>query len=93
MQENINFGNGKVSALFSKMFWPTITGMVFSTLLMLTDGIFVGNGIGSNALAAINLVAPMWLFTTGLGLMFGTGASVTASIWLAQNRSRMRASS
>jgi putative MATE family efflux protein len=86
MQENINFGNGKVSALFSKMFWPTITGMVFSTLLMLTDGIFVGNGIGSNALAAINLVAPMWLFTTGLGLMFGTGASVTASIWLAQNK-------
>ena len=40
----------------------------------------------SDALAAVNIVAPLWLFSTGIGLMFGVGASVVASIHLSHNK-------
>lgn len=45
---------------------------------------FVGHGVGSNALAAINIVAPLFLVCTGIGLMFGIGASVIGGIRLAE---------
>lgn len=40
--------------------------------------------MGSNALAAINIVAPLFLVCTGVGLMFGIGASVIGGIRLAE---------
>lgn len=58
--------------------------MVFASLFTVADGIFVGQGVGSNALAAINIVSPVFLLTTGIALMFGVGVSVVASIHLAQ---------
>ena len=59
--------------------------MVFASLFTVADGIFVGQGVGSNALAAINIVSPLFLVTTGIALMFGAGVSVVASIHLSQN--------
>ena len=62
--------------------------MVFASLFTVADGIFVGQGVGSNALAAVNIVAPLFLITTGIALMFGAGVSVVASIHLSQNNSK-----
>ena len=45
--------------------------MVFSAIFIITDGIFVGKGIGSDALAAVNITAPLFLINTGVALMFG----------------------
>jgi putative MATE family efflux protein len=59
--------------------------MVFASLFTVADGIFVGQGVGSNALAAINIVSPLFLITTGIALMFGVGVSVVASIHLSQD--------
>lgn len=73
-----------IPVLFRKLFLPTVFGMVFSALFVITDGIFVGNGIGSDALAAVNITAPLFLINTGIGLMFGVGASVVASINLSK---------
>lgn len=74
--------------LFRRFLLPTVLGMVFSAVFIITDGIFVGKGIGSDALAAVNLVAPLFTLGTGLGLMFGMGGSVVASIALAQGKRR-----
>lgn len=84
MRDSIDFGKENISLLFKKIFYPTLLGMVFTALLVITDGIFVGQGLGSDALAAVNIVAPIWLFATGIGLMFGMGASVVASIHLSK---------
>ena len=62
--------------------------MVFASLFTVADGIFVGQGVGSNALAAINIVAPLFLITTGIALVFSTGVSVVASIHLSQNNNK-----
>lgn len=86
MRDSIDFKNMDIATLFRKLLLPTVLGMIFSALFVITDGIFVGKGIGSDALAAVNIVAPLWLFSTGIGLMFGVGASVVASIHLSHNK-------
>lgn len=84
-RDKLDFGNGRIDELFKALFFPTLVGMVFNSLLNICDGMFVGHGVGSNALAAINIVAPLFLVCTGVGLMFGIGASVIGSIRLAEN--------
>ena len=54
MKDSIDFGSMNISTLFRKLLIPTVLGMVFSALFVITDGIFVGKGIGSDALAAVN---------------------------------------
>ena len=89
VKETLDFGTMEVSRLFRKLFFPTLLGMVFSAVFVITDGIFVGRGIGSDALAAVNITAPLFLINTGIGLMFGVGASVAASIALSRGRERL----
>lgn len=83
-RDKLDFGNGKIGPLFRAMFFPTLIGMLFNSVLNICDGMFVGHGVGSNALAAINIVAPVFLLCTGIGLMFGIGASVIGGIRLAE---------
>lgn len=84
-RDKIDFGSGKIGALFRKMFFPTLVGMIFMSLQTIIDGILVGRGVGADGIAAVNIVAPVWTVVTGLGLMFGIGASVIASMHLANN--------
>ncbi len=89
MKDAIDFGNMEIPKLFRKLLVPTLLGMAFSAAFVITDGIFVGKGLGSDALAAVNITAPMFLLTTGIGLMFGLGASVVASIQLSRGKTRV----
>ncbi len=84
-RDSLDFGNARIGSLFRALFFPTLIGMVFNSLLNICDGMFVGHGVGSNALAAINIVAPAFLLWTGIGLMFGIGSSVICSIRMAEN--------
>ena len=89
MKDSIDLGSMDISKLFRKLLIPTVLGMVFSAIFVITDGIFVGKGIGSDALAAVNITAPLFMITTGIGLMFGVGASVVASIHLSQGKRKV----
>ena len=53
MKDSIDFGSMEIPKLFRKLLIPTVLGMVFSAVFVITDGIFVGRGIGSDALAAV----------------------------------------
>ena len=88
-RDSIDFSSSDVGKLFRRFLFPTVMGMVFSAVFVITDGIFVGRGIGSDALASVNIVAPLFTLGTGLGLMFGMGGSVVASINLAQGKRRV----
>lgn len=89
MKDSIDFGSMEISTLFRKLLIPTVLGMVFSAIFVITDGIFVGKGIGSDALAAVNITAPLFMITAGIGLMFGVGSSVVASIHLSQGKRKV----
>lgn len=75
----MDLGKDNVARLFLRHLLPTLTGMVFSSVFVVADGIMVGRGVGADGLAAVNLISPLFTLSTGLGLMFGMGGSVLAS--------------
>lgn len=81
-RDSIDFGQTDIKTLFIKMFIPTLMGLVFNALLNIADGIFVGKGVSSDALAAVNIAAPIFLIVNGISLMFGSGVSIVAAIHL-----------
>ncbi len=86
LRDDIDFGNADIPKLFKKLLIPTLWGMFSTALFIITDGIFVGKGIGNNALAAINIVAPFFSVAISIGLMLGMGGSILASIHLANKK-------
>lgn len=58
---------------------PSVGSMVVTFLYIVVDGIFVGRGVGPDALAAVNLALPFAALITSLAdLITMGGASVTA---------------
>lgn len=45
LKDSIDFGSMHIPTLFRKLLIPTVLGMVFSAIFIITDGIFVGKGI------------------------------------------------
>lgn len=88
-RDSLDFRRMDVGKLFTRLLFPTILGMAASALFTVVDGIFVGNGIGSDAMAAVNISAPIFMFIAGLGLMFGMGGGILASINLSQGKYRV----
>lgn len=54
---------------------PTIAMTVFMLFYTMVDGLFVSNLIGTNALSAINLTAPIIQLVTAISTMLATGGS------------------
>ena len=54
---------------------PTIAMTVFMSFYTMVDGLFVSNMIGTNALSAINLTAPVIQVVTAVSTMLATGGS------------------
>ena len=88
-RDSLDFKSMSVEKLFTKLLVPTIMGMAASALFTVVDGIFVGNGIGSDAMAAVNISAPIFMIFTGVGLMFGMGGGILTSINLSQGKKKV----
>ena len=88
-RDSFDFKSMSVGKLFTKLLVPTIMGMAASALFTVIDGIFVGNGIGSDAMAAVNISAPIFMIITGVGLMFGMGGGILTSINLSQGKKKV----
>ncbi|MDE6176079.1 MAG: MATE family efflux transporter, partial [Paramuribaculum sp.] len=82
-RDSIDLGTVAVPHLFRIYLIPTLLGMLSLCAVTATDGIFVGRGIGSDALAAVNICIAPTMVIMGVSLMLGVGASVVASIHLA----------
>ena len=54
---------------------PTIAMSVFMSFYTMVDGLFVSNLIGTDALSAINLTAPVIQLVTAISTMLATGGS------------------
>lgn len=58
---------------FLKYAVPSALAMFVSSLYTIVDGIFVGQGVGDSALAAVNLVMPFTIMLFGIATMFAVG--------------------
>ncbi len=59
---------------------PAVMGMLVTSLNIIIDGIFIGQGIGTDGLAAINLTYPFLGIVFGTGVMIGIGSGTIAGI-------------
>ncbi|MFR9546874.1 MAG: MATE family efflux transporter [Rikenellaceae bacterium] len=89
LRDEIDFNNDSIPKLFRSILIPTLLGMSFTALFIIADGIFVGRGIGGDALAAVNIVAPFYSIAVSVGLMLGMGASILASIHLVNRKPKV----
>lgn len=69
-----------VSKIFFRYLLPAIMGTMVTSIYVLADTIIIGKGIGIDAMAALNIVLPLFNIFFGNGLLFGVGGSVLMSI-------------
>ena len=70
-----SFGIESIGKLLIKQATPASIGILVMSLNILVDTIFVGHWIGSQAIAAINVVLPVSFFIAALGMSIGIGGS------------------
>lgn len=68
-----------IKSLLIKQSVPASIGILFMTVNILIDTIFVGRWIGSLAIAALSVVMPITFFISSLGMAIGTGGSSVLS--------------
>ncbi|RZS99176.1 MATE family efflux transporter [Aquimarina brevivitae] len=79
-------GQESIGKLLIKQAVPASIGILVMSLNVLIDSIFVGNWIGSIAIAAINVVLPVSFFIAALGMSIGIGGSSIISRALGANQ-------
>ena len=70
-----DFGTEPIGKLLVRQAVPAAIGILVMSLNILIDTIFVGHWIGSQAIAAINVVLPVSFFIAALGMSIGVGGS------------------
>lgn len=89
--ENVLIFNSEKEVRFGKLLRyiiPTYLTSLFNTVYTIIDGIFVSAYVGTNALAAINIVYPIVNVLTGIALIFATGGSAVAALHIGGNRKK-----
>ena len=74
-----DFGTEPIGKLLVRQAVPAAIGILVMSLNILIDTIFVGHWIGSQAIAAINVVLPVSFFIAALGMSIGVGGSSVIS--------------
>lgn len=59
---------------------PAIVAMVFASLITVVDGFFVGNYVGAEGIAAVNLGLPIIYLFLAIGLMISVGGVAIAGM-------------
>lgn len=67
---------------------PTIVMTVFMSFYTMVDGLFVSNLIGTDALSAVNLTAPVIALVTAISTMPATGGSAVIMKKMGEQKTR-----
>lgn len=73
-----------VGALLMQYAIPAIVAMAASSVYNIIDGIFIGQGVGPEAIMGLALTGPMMSLTAAFGAMVGVGAATLMSVKLGQ---------
>lgn len=75
---------GKSHTLFAKYAVPQMIGLLFNSVYMIVDGVFIGNRLGRDAMAAAAVSVPLVEILIALSMAVATGAGVLISSHLGQ---------
>ena len=80
MQNNENLISGNINKIYYKYLINSILGVLAISFAIFIDTMFIGRGIGSEGLSALNIAIPIFNLLNGLGLLFGMGGATALSI-------------
>ena len=75
---------GKSHTLFAKYAVPQMIGLLFNSVYIIVDGVFIGNRLGRDAMAAAAVSVPLVEILIALSMAVATGAGVMISTYLGQ---------
>lgn len=70
---------GKPRTLFAKYAIPQMIGLLFNSVYVIVDGIFIGNRLGRDAMAAAAVSVPFVEILIALSMAVASGAGVMIS--------------
>lgn len=73
-----------VGSLLLQYAIPAIVAMAASSVYNIIDGIFIGQGVGPEAIMGLALTSPLMSLTAAFGAMVGVGAATLMSVKLGQ---------
>ena len=76
---------GKINQVFFSYAVPVVLGMVAASSAGIIDGMFIGNYIGENALAAVTLSNPVFPVLFGIAILFSAGGEVFCGKFIGEN--------
>lgn len=74
--------DGDVGRLLWNYSLPAVVGMLVMSLYNVIDRIFIGQGVGPDAIAGLAVTFPVMNLSAALGVLIGAGASARVSILL-----------
>lgn len=86
MNHSKQLGEDHILSLLLKFSIPAIVGMVVNALYNVVDRIFVGQGVGKDAIAGITIGFPIMLVIMAFGMLIGIGATSLISIRLGEQK-------
>lgn len=82
----LNHNDRFLRSVFRRFLVPTVLSVLGGTVNTLVDSAIVGNMLGSDALAVVNLCAPIFLLCATLGNLIGTGGGLLSAALVGQER-------
>ena len=79
-QKILELGSMPVGKLLWKYSVPAVIGMVVMSLYNIVDRIFIGQGVGADAIAGLAITFPLMNISAALGTLIGVGAAARVSI-------------
>lgn len=73
---------GKIGRLLWDYSLPSVVGMLVMSLYNVIDRIFIGQGVGPDAIAGLAITFPVMNLSAAIGVLIGAGAAARVSIML-----------
>ncbi|MFA7165406.1 MAG: MATE family efflux transporter [Desulfoplanes sp.] len=86
MQESKRMGTESIGRLLVSFSVPAIVATVVTSMYNVVDRMFIGNGVGSQGIAAVSICFPIMLIMIAFGMLIGRGGNALVSIRLGQKR-------
>jgi putative MATE family efflux protein len=80
MKKTNELAEADIGRLMIRYFVPAFIGVFVNALYNIVDRIFIGQGVGAEALSGISVIFPVMLIMMGFGMLIGIGAGVLVSI-------------
>jgi putative MATE family efflux protein len=82
MTDESEMRSASIGKLFLKFVFPATIGLIVAGIQGVIDGVFIGNAVGSQGLAAVTLAFPALIAIIAIGHMIGIGTSSLVALAL-----------